>query len=258
MARDGVDVEHRKLSVNESCHLSGKRKKLPNNRNELQLLKKKKKNTLWGLYELTGRLVCLLCFTKPPKKSKFRLQACLHGVQRRVEKEKPHPFMQTICSQCVRGLRSDIVLHNKELRQTRRYGVGMSALSDYNNSRVVSPVWFPRASHFSPLSSLRVHFVALQWGCKYFRSCLSGRSEILSLFSSPSISRQLNTARKTSTSPGQTRIRGIKIQKQKTKRGKRSSVADFVHLFFFLASVCEGTYAVLMRLVQIFSKLKKC
>lgn len=39
----------------------------------------------------------------------------------------------------------------------------------------------------------RLHFAALQQGCKYFRSCLSGRSEILSLFSWPRL-RQLKAA----------------------------------------------------------------
>lgn len=34
-------------------------------------------------------------------------------------------------------------------------------------------------------SLCRVHFAALQSGCKYFRSCLSGPSEILSLFTWP-------------------------------------------------------------------------
>lgn len=49
--------------------------------------------------------------------------------------------------------------------------------------RRVNPAQFPQISSCACFPG--VHFAALQWGCKYFRSCLSANSEILSLFSWP-------------------------------------------------------------------------
>ena len=91
------------MSCTENCQWTthfislGNEKKKRKRRNNRNNSFKKKKNTLWVLYELTGRRVCLLCFTITKKEKKKK---CLNldynmsaGGSTKGGEGKPHPFI---------------------------------------------------------------------------------------------------------------------------------------------------------------------